>query len=97
MMIPASAGWQPEAASTSGVVAEGQAQPVVFSDLAAGVLLPLLGVGALIAAAYMMESSRAEVDDDEDDDLEVEIDEDDEDDEDEDDDYDDDYDDGELE
>lgn len=73
MMIPASAGWQPEAAATSGVLAD---PLVVVSDDAAGVLVPLLGIAALIGAAYMMESARANEDED-DDDLEVDIDEDD--------------------
>lgn len=75
MMIPASAGWQPEAAATSGVIDD---SVLVVSDDAAGMLLPLLGIAALIGAAYMMES--AQVEDEDDDDLEVDIDEDDEDD-----------------
>lgn len=75
MMIPASAGWEPEAAATQGVLPD---EPLVVVNDVAGLLLPLLGVGALIAAAYMMENARAAVEDD-DDVVDVEIDEDDDD------------------
>lgn len=71
MMIPASAGWEPEAAATQGVL---PVEPLVVNDLAAGLLLPLLGVGALIAAAYMAETARASDEDEDDEDVELDID-----------------------
>ncbi len=80
MMIPAGAGWEPEAAATSGVLEE---EPLMVMDSSA-LLLPLIGLAAIVGAAYVMESARGAGDD-----VDVEIDEDDEDDLDEDDDLDD--------
>jgi hypothetical protein len=84
MMVPAGAGWEADSTEPGGVPA------VVVSDEAASMLLPLLGVAALIGAAYFMEGAQddevieeiEEVDDGDDDDDFDDLDDDDFDDED---------------